>query len=103
MTRHENGSSIGCGGAHDLTQMHAGSGVEARSGLVEEQYFRVVHQSAGEAESLLLPAGKYAGGLVGELIEPDQREQFARTNNSALAAHPVEAGGGLEGGAHGKC
>jgi len=50
-------------------------GVEAGSGLVQEQYLRVVHQRQGQQQALALAAGELAGIPVHiflERAEPDQ-------------------------------
>ncbi len=51
--------------------------VECRSGFVAEQNIRVMHQRAGDADTLFLPAGKLRRIGFVLVLQADQFEQFA--------------------------
>ena len=62
---------------HD-PKLLAREGIERAERLVEQQQFRLMDQRAAERRALLHAAGQLPGVMIGEAVEPDDREQFAR-------------------------
>ncbi len=58
--------------------------VEVAGGLVGEQDGRVVDEGAGDADALLLAAGKLAGQMLGALAEADFVERGAGFGSSVM-------------------
>ena len=75
MARDEHRAPLGGEAAQQRAQIDARLRVEARRRLVQQQHVRVVHERAGQAEPLLLPAREHPRGRIGEVGQPDLREQ----------------------------
>ena len=96
VARDEHGAALGGEGADQDPEVDPRLRIEAARGLVEQQHRRVVHERAGEAHPLLLPAGEHAGRLVGELVEVHERDELLRPRRGALLREAVQAAGQLE-------
>src|SRR5215212_10937746 len=66
--------------------------VEARGGLVEEEYSRTVHQREGEVQTALHPARVAAHLPVGGLLEPDALQELLPAPPALLAREAVQRG-----------
>jgi hypothetical protein len=68
-----------------------GLGIERGGRLVGEDQIGVLHQGAGDADTLALAAGELVGALVRERAEPDRIEQLKRAVN-VLGIEPAQPG-----------
>src|SRR6266576_852454 len=84
-------------GANDVPELAAALRVEAGSGLVEKQNFRIAYQRSSDGKSLALSAGKFADPGVRFLRELQLVENFVATT-----WFTVEAGEEFDGFAHGE-
>ena len=50
--------------------------VKAGNGFIGEDYGRRLHQGAGDANTLLLPAAKFIGAVTGLVPDPDAHQGF---------------------------
>ena len=91
MARHQQRLALPGEPAHELPQRGARGRVEARRGLVEQQHVGVVHERAGEAQALLLPAREHPGRLVGQRREVDQVDELGGTGGCRVPRQAVHA------------
>ena len=76
----------------DLAHLDAGTRVETRGRLIQEQYRRVVDQRPGEAEALLQASRQCIDRLVTPVGETDQLEQVGRDFLTPGSRNPVASG-----------
>ncbi len=93
VARDEDGAPAVGEGAQQSAEVDARARVESRGGLVEQQHARVVHESPGEAEALLLAARQHARGAVGERLEVDEVDEFGGARRGGVLRDVVEARG----------
>ncbi len=91
MARHQQRLALPGEAAHEFPERGARGRVEARRGLVEQQHLGVVHERAGEAEALLLPAREHPGRSVGQRREVDQVDELGGTSGCRIPRHAVHA------------
>ena len=72
----EGGVALGLQAAEDAVDLVAGAGIELAGGLVGEEQDRVLHEGAGDGDSLLFAAGKLVGAVVEAVAEADGGEQL---------------------------
>ena len=77
-----------------VPEFAAGLGVDAGSGFVEEQKFRLVDEASGEGEALFPAAGKLPSELVAAVREPEALE--AALDRCGAIGHRVNAGDKIE-------
>jgi hypothetical protein len=75
-------------------KLGAGDGIERTEGLIHQQDWWIRGESAGYADTLALPAGKFAWAAVGKFrgIQSDKTKELSDSNSSA-AAVPFFQGG----------
>ena len=99
VARHDDRRPRVCRGAHGAQTGAAGTGVQAGSGLVEQQQRRPQRQHRGDGHASLLPAGERQGRAAGELVEGETHErEGARGPLAGLGcghAPDAQAEGGL--------
>src|SRR5438309_2373482 len=87
MRRHQDGFFLAAQFLDNVVDFPAHLRIKSRGWFVQEDNFRIVDQSHGESEALLLAAGKLAIKSVALFFQAEALEQFFR-----LAAAFVEAG-----------
>jgi hypothetical protein len=86
--------------AQDVPQLDPAARVEAGCGFVQQQDVGAVDQCPGQAEALLLSAGKHARRSIGQVAEVDQVEQFGGPDAGRAGSDQVGRRNGLEHLAH---
>ena len=61
--------------AHQLLHLHGGAGVQGAGGLIHQQDFWLDSQGAGNAQALLLAAGKAQSALFQENRRTETKDQ----------------------------
>ena len=82
---------------HQLLHLHGGAGVQCAGGLVHQQHFGLHRQCTGDAQTLLLAAGKAQRALfqaVLHLVPQGRAPQaaFHQLVQLSLIAHAVQLG-----------
>ena len=65
-------------------------GVQPRGRLVQNQNIRVIEQCLGDAQPAAHPAGKSPELFVGNLLQPNHRQQPLNLRHSPGAGHPFQ-------------
>jgi len=89
---HDDGFFLAAKLVDDVVDFAADLGVEAGGGLVEEKNARIVDESHGQREALLLAAGEFAVESVAFFDEAETFEEFF-----GIAAAGIEAGEKFDG------
>src|SRR5262249_6824799 len=89
--RHHHLDAAQCDRADDVLDRLGGGGVEARARLVEAKHRRRLGERARQRQPLLLAAGEFSRGTVGQAVEADQRAELGHARGALAARH---AGGG---------
>lgn len=74
---HEDANALPGDAAEGLAELALGGEVEGVGGFVEEQHFRLVHQSPGDHDASLLAGRHFADSFGGEVIGLHQVQRFA--------------------------